>query len=160
MFFRLLSRLVESLIIVIATFIVAIVTAEVTLRYLFSHSLIFTEELSRYLMVWIVFLGSALAIRDGSHIRIQFLVNRLGSRMQQIVKLAAYALIVTFLVFITIEGLKILPRQLQQMCITIDVSLFYFYLAIPVGSILMIVFLLPAVGRTLAERSPAGIKRE
>jgi len=160
MFFRLLSRLVESLIIVIATFIVAIVTAEVTLRYLFSHSLIFTEELSRYLMVWIVFLGSALAIRDGSHIRIQFLVNRLGSRMQQIVKLAAYALIVTFLVFITIEGLKILPRQLQQMCITIDVSLFYFYLAIPVGSILMIVFLLPAVGRTLAGRSPAGIKRE
>jgi TRAP-type C4-dicarboxylate transport system permease small subunit len=46
---------------------------------------------------------------------------------------------------ITIEGLKILPRQLYQMCITIDISLFYFYLAIPVGSILMIIFLLPAI---------------
>ena len=160
MFFRLLSRLVESLVILIAGIIVAIVTAEVTLRYLFSHSMIFTEELSRYLMVWIVFLGSALAIRDGSHIRIQILVNRLGPRLQQIVKLAADALIIAFLIFITVEGLKILPRQLQQMCITIDISLFYFYLAIPVGSILMIIFLLPVIGQALVGKSQAGNKRE
>ncbi|MBW2429138.1 MAG: TRAP transporter small permease [Deltaproteobacteria bacterium] len=160
MFFRLLSRLVETLVILIACIIVAIVTAEVTLRYLFSHSMIFTEELSRYLMVWIVFLGSALAIRDGSHIRIQILVNRLSPRLQQIVKLVAYALIIAFLIFITVEGLKILPRQLQQMCITIDISLFYFYLAIPVGSILMIIFLLPAIGKALVGKSQAGNKRE
>ncbi len=160
MFLRLLSRAVEALVILIAGVIVAIVTAEVTLRYLFSHSLIFTEELSRYLMVWIVFLGSALAIRDGSHIRIQILVNRLGPRMQRIVKLAAYALIIAFLIFITVEGLKILPRQLQQMCITIDISLFYFYLAIPVGSVLMIVFMLPVIRQTLGGKSPAGSKKE
>jgi C4-dicarboxylate transporter DctQ subunit len=160
MFFRLLSRLVEALVILIAGIIVAIVTAEVTLRYVFSHSMIFTEELSRYLMVWIVFLGSALAIRDGSHIRIQILVNRLGPRLQQIVKLAAYILIIAFLIFITVEGLKILPRQLQQMCITIDISLFYFYLAIPVGSILMIIFLLPVIGQALVGKSQAGNKRE
>ena len=160
MFFRLLSRLVESLVILLAGIIVAIVTAEVALRYLFSHSMIFTEELSRYLMVWVVFLGSALAIRDGSHIHIKILVNRLGPRMQQNVKLASYALIIAFLIFITVEGLKILPRQLQQMCITIDISLFYFYLAIPVGSILMIIFLLPIIRQTLAGKSPAGNKRE
>ncbi len=160
MFFRLLSRLIESLVVLIAGIIVAIVTAEVTLRYLFSHSMIFTEELSRYLMVWIVFLGSALAIRDGSHIHIQILVKRLSPRIQQIVKLAAYALIIAFLVFITVEGLKILPRQLQQMCITIDISLFYFYLAIPVGSILMIIFLLPIIRQTLVGKRPAGNKRE
>lgn len=160
MFFRLLSRFVELLVILIAGIIVAIVTTEVTLRYLFSHSLIFTEELSRYLMVWIVFLGSALAIRDGSHIRIQILVNRLGPRMQQIAQLAAYILIIAFLVFVTVEGLKILPRQLQQMCITIDISLFYFYLAIPVGSILMIIFLLPVIRQTMAGKSAAENKRD
>ena len=160
MFFRMLSRLVETLVILIACIIVAIVTAEVTLRYLFSHSMIFTEELSRYLMVWIVFLGSALAIRDGSHIRIQILVNRLGPRLQQIVKLAAYALIIAFLIFITIEGVKILPRQLQQMCITIDISLFYFYLAIPLGSILMIIFLVPIIRQTWVGKNLAGNKKE
>ena len=160
MFYRLLSRFVESLVILLAGFIVTMVTAEVTLRYLFGHSLIFTEELSRYLMVWIVFLSSALAIRDGSHIHIRILVNRLGPRLQKIVQLGAHALIITFLVLVTVEGLKILPRQLQQMCITIDISLFYFYLAIPVGCILMIVFLLPVIKNSWAEKSPAENEKE
>jgi TRAP-type C4-dicarboxylate transport system permease small subunit len=155
MFLRLLSRLVEGLVILGATVIVTMVTTEVILRYIFSNSLIFTEELSRYLMVWIVFLGSALAIRDGSHIRISILANRLSPRLQQHMQLAAYCLTLIFLLVITIEGLKILPRQLYQMCITIDISLFYFYLAIPVGSILMIIFLLPSIRNTFSKKKPS-----
>ena len=143
MFYRLLSRAVEGLIILGATTIVSVVFTEVVLRYLFKHSLIFTEELSRYLMVWIVFLGSALAVRDGSHIHINFLTKRFNPQNQAWLRLSAHILTLVFLVFIVVEGIKILPQQLYQMCITIDISLFYFYLAIPVGSILMIIFLLP-----------------
>ena len=143
MFYRLLSRAVEGLIILGATTIVSVVTTEVVLRYLFKHSLIFTEELSRYLMVWIVFLGSALAVRDGSHIHINFLTKRFDPRIRAWFRLSAHILTILFLVFIVVEGIKILPQQLYQMCITINISLFYFYLAIPVGSILMIIFLLP-----------------
>jgi TRAP-type C4-dicarboxylate transport system permease small subunit len=39
------------------------------------------------------------------------------------------------------------------MCITIDVSLFYFYLAIPVGSILMMIFLLPHIKKNITGNS-------
>jgi TRAP-type C4-dicarboxylate transport system permease small subunit len=155
MFYRLLSRAVEGLIILGATTIVTIVTTEVVLRYVFSQSLIFTEELSRYLMVWIVFLGSALAIRDGSHININFLTKRFNQRNQNWLRLSAHVLTLVFLVFVTIEGIKILPQQLYQMCITINISLFYFYLAIPVGSILMILFLLPTIKDILKEKTSA-----
>ena len=108
LFFRLLSRFVEGLIILSATVIVTIVTIEVILRYVFGHSLIFTEELSRYLMVWVVFLGGAIAIRDGSHIRINVLVKRLSVKTRQRVHVVAYGLTITFLAVVTIEGLKIL----------------------------------------------------
>lgn len=155
MFYRLLSRAVEGLIFLGATTIVSIVTTEVVLRYVFKHSLIFTEELSRYLMVWIVFLGSTLAVRDSAHIHINFLTKRFNQQNQKWFRLAAHLLTLVFLVFITIEGIKILPQQLYQMCITIDISLFYFYLAIPVGSILMILFLLPTVKNILKEKTSA-----
>ena len=155
MFYRLLSRAVEGVIILCAATIVAVVTTEVILRYVFSHSLIFTEELSRYLMVWIVFLGSALAVRDGSHININFLTKRFNRRNQSWLRLAAYILTLVFLVFVVVEGIKILPQQLYQMCITIDISLFYFYLAIPVGSILMIIFMLPTFKDILKEKISA-----
>lgn len=152
MFLRVLSRLIEIAIISGAAFIVAIVTIEVILRYVFKHSLIFTEELARYLMVWIVFLGSALAIRDGAHIRINILVKRLNPTLRKLAHLSAHGLVLLFLIVVAIEGFRILPSQLRQMCITIDVSLFYFYLAIPVGCVLMIVYLLPVIRTTLAER--------
>lgn len=153
MFYRWLSRAVEGLIFLGATTIVTMVTTEVVLRYVFMHSLIFTEELSRYLMVWIVFLGSALAVRDGAHIHINFLTKRFNQRVQKWLRLFANTLTLFFLVIIAIEGLKILPRQLYQMCITINVSLFWFYLAIPVGSILMIIFLLPTFKDILTDKS-------
>jgi C4-dicarboxylate transporter DctQ subunit len=156
MILRLLSRVIEIAIIVGAALIVTIVTTEVILRYVFKHSLIFTEELSRYLMVWIVFLGGALAVRDEAHIRINILVKRLNRTLSKAVRLLAHGLVLIFLVIIAVEGFRILPDQLRQMCITIDVSLFYFYLAIPVGAILMIVYLLPVIKATLAERFTEG----
>lgn len=152
MFFRLLSRFVEGLVILGATIIVTIVTIEVVLRYIFGLSLIFTEELARYLMVWIVFLGGALAVKDDSHIRINVLVKRLSPRLGQLVRITAHGLTMLLLVVLTVEGIKILPRQLDQMCITIDTSMFYFYLAIPVGSILMIIFLLPRIKDSIRRR--------
>ena len=160
MFYRVLSRAVEGLIVLAATTLVTIVTTEVVLRYGFKHSLIFTEELSRYLMVWIVFLGSALAVRDGAHIHINFLIKRFNQRTQKWLRLSAHALTLVFLVFVAIEGIKILPQQLDQMCITINLSLFYFYLAIPVGSILMIIFLLPTVNDILKEKNSAAATDE
>lgn len=152
MFLRLLSRFVEGLVILGATVIVTIVTIEVVLRYIFGLSLIFTEELARYLMVWIVFLGGALAVKDDSHIRINVLVQRLSPRLGRLVRITAHGLTMLLLVVLTVEGTKILPRQLDQMCITIDTSMFYFYLAIPVGSILMIIFMLPRIRDSISRR--------
>lgn len=152
MFLRLLSRFVEGLVIFGATVIVTIVTIEVVLRYIFGLSLIFTEELARYLMVWIVFLGGALAVKDDSHIRINVLVQRLSPRLGRLVRITAHGLTMFLLVVLTVEGTKILPRQLDQMCITIDTSMFYFYLAIPVGSILMIIFILPRIRDSISRR--------
>ena len=56
------------------------VTTEVILRKGFETSLIITEELARYMLVWLVFLAGALGIRDKSHIRINALVKHLNPR--------------------------------------------------------------------------------
>lgn len=149
MFYRWMSRIVEMSIFLCAVVIVTIVTAEVVLRYGFSHSLIFTEELSRYLMVWIVFLGSALAIRDGSHININFLINRFSWKVRKWVLVAAHLLSVAFLVVVMVEGIRILPQQFHQTCVTLDLPVFYFYLAIPVGCVLMLLFMLPVIKNVL-----------
>ena len=117
-----LAKIVEFLLIIGSVVIVGMVTTEVVMRKFFGSSLIFTEELARYLMVWIVFLGSVLAVRDSAHIRINILVKRFGHRAQQFFALTAYSLTALFLVVLAVQGIKILPQQLWQFCITMDVS--------------------------------------
>ncbi|MEW6261620.1 MAG: TRAP transporter small permease [Thermodesulfobacteriota bacterium] len=156
MFYRLLSRLVEWLVIVAAAIIVGAVTIEVILRYVFGGSLVFTEELTRYVMVWIVFLGSALAIRDNTHIGIDVVVKRLGPKPRAGARLTAHLLTLLFLAALTVEGFRILPRQLEQTCITMDVPILYFYLAIPVGGVLMMLFLAPKFKEAWRDQSAAG----
>jgi TRAP-type C4-dicarboxylate transport system permease small subunit len=133
--------------------IVGIVTAEVVLRKGFGTSLIITEELARYMLVWLVFLAGALGIRDKSHIRINAMVKHLSPRNQIVLALCAHGMSLIFLALLFIESVRILPRQFSQLCITFDVSIFYFYLAIPVGCVLMALFLIPKIRDILAGKA-------
>jgi len=56
----------------------ALVVAQVVLRYTGGGVPVFTEEVARYAMIWMALLASAVAVREGSHIRIDFLPAALG----------------------------------------------------------------------------------
>ena len=148
--FRALSWLIEAVIILGSFIIVGMVTTEVVLRKFMGSSLIFTEEMARYLMVWIVFLGGAIAVRDQAHIRINFMVKRFSPKIQIFLAALAHLLTALFLVLLGIEGVRILPRQLYQTCICVDISMFCFYLAIPVGCALMLIYMIPKFKQVLA----------
>jgi len=152
-FLHYLGKLIEAGLILGSVVIVGIVTAEVVLRKGFGTSLIITEELARYMLVWLVFVAGALGIRDKSHIRINALVKHLNPRLQIILALCAHGMSLIFLVLLLIESIRILPRQFSQMCITFDVSIFYFYLAIPIGCVLMALFMVPKIREVLAGKA-------
>jgi C4-dicarboxylate transporter DctQ subunit len=152
-FLHYLGKLIEAGLILGAVVLVGMVTAEVVLRKGFETSLIITEELARYMLVWLVFLAGALGIRDKSHIRINALVKHLNPRLQVILALCAHGISLIFLGLLFIESIRILPKQFSQMCITFDVSIFYFYLAIPIGCVLMALFMFPKIREALAGKA-------
>lgn len=149
MFYRMLEKLIKVLTILCLSVITILVPTEVFLRYLFGKSLYITEELTRYLMVWTVFLASSLAIRTNSHISIEFAVKKFRGRTQSILQFVGQILLLTFLVFLIIEGIIGLPFQKRQIIPSLGISMFWFYCAIPVGSFLMILNLLPKIWETL-----------
>ena len=157
-FFHYAGKLIEAGLILGSMLIVGMVTTEVILRKGFGTSLIITEELARYMMVWLVFLAGALGIRDKSHIRINALVKRLNPRSQIILALCAHALSLIFLALLLVESIRILPSQFSQMCITFDVPIFYFYLAIPIGCVLMALFMVPKIRDIIAGRAVESMK--
>jgi C4-dicarboxylate transporter DctQ subunit len=149
MFYRILNKSIRVLTILFLSVLTIIVPVEVFLRYLFGKSLYITEEFTRYLMVWVVFLASSLAVREDSHISIGILVNWFSGRTRSWLNLIAQVLLVIFLVFLIIEGIIALGFQMDQIIPSLGLPIFWFYLAIPVGSFLMILNLLPKLWESL-----------
>ena len=66
---------------------VALVFLQVVMRRVFNNSLYWSEELARYLYVWQTWLGVSYAARNGTHLRITILKDRLPAGMQKILEL-------------------------------------------------------------------------
>lgn len=128
------------------------IVVEVILRYGFATSLIFTEELSRYTMVWVAFLGGVIALRDGAHVATGGIGNRFGTRVGKVASALADGLALLFLGVLAWASAQTLPNQLDQYTTTLTISIFWFYLAIPVGAVLMALVI---VGRRFGVIEPA-----
>ena len=128
------------------------IVVEVILRYGFGSSLIFTEELSRYTMVWVAFLGGVIALRDGEHVATGGIGDRFGPTAGKVASVVADGLALLFLAVLAWASIQTLPNQLDQYTTTLTISIFWFYLAIPVGAVLMALVI---VGRRFGVIEPA-----
>jgi TRAP-type C4-dicarboxylate transport system permease small subunit len=132
-----LVRAIEVAVMAAMAVVSVVVMAEVILRYTLGETLVVTEELSRYLMVWVAFLGSVLLMRERGHITAEGLGGWFGPLGRRVIAVVADLLSLVFLLTLTWAGLQTLPAQLDQHLTTINIPIFWFYLAIPVGCGLM-----------------------
>lgn len=102
-----LGKPIKFAIAVALVLMVGFVFANVVLRYAFDSGLTWSSEVARYLFVWVVFLGSVLAVAEHSHLGVDLLVGRLPLGMQKLLFGFAVVLIVGVMALI-VEGLLLL----------------------------------------------------
>lgn len=129
---------------------VADVLLGVANRYLFKFSISWTEQLARFLLIWISMLGAAIAVRLGAHIGVMFVVTRL-KRWRSWIMTINSTLVLGFLVLACAYGLKLCFSQSKQTSPVLQLSMFWPYLSIPTGCFFMIIHYLSAL------RSPGRI---
>ncbi|PAL04638.1 TRAP transporter small permease [Peribacillus simplex] len=112
---------------------------QVFARFVAGNSLAFSEEASRFLMIWLVLLGAAYSIKEGSLIAIDILQSKLKGNAQKTVKLIMSIIACVFYVILIINGFEIAQSVSFQTAPTTGLSMFWPMLALPVGGILMFV---------------------
>jgi TRAP-type C4-dicarboxylate transport system permease small subunit len=133
-----------------------LVFANVVLRYGFGQSLAWAEEASRYMMIWLAFLGAGLALREGAHIAVETLPDALPPLLSKLVRLVAILLVALFLALILWLGWQYAQFAMMQRTPVLRLPVGYIYLAIPIGMALMLVHLLLLARRYVtAERTEA-----
>lgn len=135
---HIVTKLTRYLLIYGMVLMLILVFTQVITRYFISNTPFFIEEASRGLLIWISFLGSSLALRQGKHIGVEFFVNKLPVKIRPPVIYLAILFMLVFLVFFLYASGKYSINQMGLPSATLPFSMFWFYLALPVGSLLMI----------------------
>ena len=115
------------------------IIAQIYFRYIAGSSLIWSEELARYLMVWLTFLGGPVALRRGEHIGVTIFRDWAPRVLRLILMLAGQIVILILLGVVVFYGYHITVRNLGQPSPAMRIPIGWVTAAIPVGSALMIV---------------------
>ena len=150
MFTRLLVRSLEWVLISILGFMVILVFGNVVLRYGFNSGITFSEEVSRFLFVWMVFLGSVLMLRDNGHLGVHTLTKMLPLAGKKICKLVSDLTVLACCVLLTIGGWQIVKINMVNIAPISEIPLGVVYLACMFCSVGMGVLLLGSIYRLLS----------
>lgn len=132
-----LIRRVISLLLILMT---VVICYQVVLRYGFQSANIWAEEFARYSFIWVVLLGSANALRNTQHIRIDFAVNALPPRVRSVIDTFNTLLIGGFLLALIAYGVDIAMRTGNQISSGLHLPMSFMYLSIPISAAIMLVF--------------------
>ena len=139
-----IDKILESLLVALMGFMVLNVLWQVASRYLLNDPSSFTDELARYLLIWIGFLGAAYGTGKNIHLAIDILpakINNPGHRKfhNQLVHglIALFALLV-----MVVGGLRLvyITLILDQRSSALDIPLGLVYLAIPLSGLLILFY--------------------
>ena len=102
-----LSRLFENTLniamAVALAVMVVLVFGNVVLRYAFNSGITWSEEMSRYLFVWLTFLGAIGAFKNKEHLGVDMVIKRLPNKMKKVV-LVISDLMILFVLYLVLEG--------------------------------------------------------
>jgi TRAP-type C4-dicarboxylate transport system permease small subunit len=153
---RLLRRAVQLVIILMFAVLIVTVFYQVLGRYLFNAPPSWSEELARFLQVWIALLASALCIQQGMHLGVDYLLYAVPPRGRAALEVLVHVLVTGFLLLLLVQGIKILEVAAVQSSPAMGVNMWYAYLAVPVGAALMLLESVLKLGHAVrALRSPA-----
>ena len=129
-------RLIGYLIAAALVVMVALVFGNVVMRYAFNSGFTVSEELSRWLFVWLTFLGAVVALRDNAHLGTDMLVGRLGARGKRICMGLSLALMLYCMALLFKGSLEQFRINVDSQSPVMEASMGWFYACGMVFSVL------------------------
>lgn len=147
-FLRKIDRYFEETICVVLFSVMVILTfAQVLSRFIFNFSLAWTEEVSRFMFVWLVYLSAAMAAKHRRHIRVELIDQFLPRRLSKWAGLLADLLWITYALFVAFQGYNVamMIAGHGQLSPAVQLPMGIIYLIVPFGFILISIRVLQGI---------------
>lgn len=131
------NKIVGVLLGIMLAIMSTLVIVQVVFRFVIKAPLHWSEELARYLMIYIVFLGVSLVLRNQRMIAIEFVAESIGESKKRILKMITMVIVIVFSLMLLVQGINILERVSNQTSAGLGIQMSIPYAAIPIGAGLM-----------------------
>ena len=144
-FSRRTNTVIEQSLLGLGILMIGVVAAQVFFRYVLNHSLFWSEELARYILVWLTFLGASVAYRRGVHPRIDLFASRFGPRVARALHVGAHLVAVAFFIVLVIYGAQFAYFVRLQISPALQIPKWIVMLVLPVSGMVMILHAVAAI---------------
>ena len=127
----------KALAVLLLTVMTIIIVAAVFYRYVLNDAIAWSEEIAKFIMVWMAFITAPVGMKMGAHIAIEAIAGRLKGRIAWLLQAVIFVSVIALMAMFVKEGAFLTMNARIQRASTIDLSIFYVYLSMPVGCAIM-----------------------
>lgn len=138
------EKIEEWILVTSLIFIVLLVFFQVVSRYVLDFQMGWSNELSRYILIWIAWISASFAVHKNAHIRVELLINMLSGKAKKILELIVLIIWFSFALFLALIGTKfiLMIREMGQVSPSLGLPMELVYMAAPIAGILMCIRLI------------------
>ncbi|NCB94790.1 MAG: TRAP transporter small permease [Clostridia bacterium] len=116
-----------------------IVFIQVVMRYVFSNSLSWSEELARFIFLWLSWIGASYAVKERSHFRVEMFANMIKGKSRIYFEYMILIVWFVFSFFLAWQGtmLLIFLQETGQESAAMQIPMTWPYASVPIGCALM-----------------------
>ena len=133
-FDRLLAKGEGWVLITLVVVMTVVVLLQVIYRYLLAQPLHWSEELARYLFVWISVLGAALSVQRRGHFGMDFFFKMLPDQGRRFLIFIIYLLMGVVILVLLVQGIFLVQKTAAQQSPAMEISMGWAYACLPVGA--------------------------
>lgn len=132
-FFDILNKIEDVCLVVMFAVMVLTIFLQIIMRFVFNNSLVWSEELGKFIFVWISWLGISIGERKNEHIKITLITDRLPKAVQKVVEIIAYLILSVILIVTIYYAITLLGTQWKVRYAGIKISTSFGYLSLVLG---------------------------
>jgi TRAP-type transport system small permease protein len=133
-----ISLVFRPIIAVLFLLMISITFVQVICRYIFNSAIPWAGELTIFFFIWVIFLGSVIALSKGMHIGVDIFSNLLNKNKQKYLLFFTNLLIIIFCFSVLIGSAPLIIDNFTQRSPALEIRITYIYLSIPTSMIAMI----------------------
>lgn len=137
-----LSKVVVWIITVLTICLTAVVFLQVVFRYVFSYSFLWGEEASILCFTWIVFLGTGIGIKEGTHFIVDIFPDSMPEKWNKLLRIVTSLLTIIAAIVLIVFGISFAESGLTRYSYSTGIPMIVIYVVGPIAGVLTLIFAL------------------